>query len=199
MGIRSLSSASISTGVKRSKFWDQIASIPYTGPAWDSIATATPSGVNTFDFTSIPSTYKFLRIVSTHKTNVGTTVDNIQMTFNDDTANNYSFTYSYAQNTSIGGNNTTAGSCFYMRALGSGGNSNGFYATAVVDIYDYSNTSKWTTVHSHGGAVGNSNENEVWFMNSTWANTSVVNKITIGYGAGSFVSGSEFHLYGIKG
>lgn len=170
-----------------------------TTPAWDSIATATPSGVNTFDFTSIPSTYKFLRIISTHKTSVGTTVDNLQMTFNNDTGTNYQFTYGYGTSSSFGAGNTTAGSAFYMRSSGSGGASNGFWAGAIVDIYDYANTSKWTTVHSNGGIAVNGSESEVWFMNSTWANTAAVNKITIGYGAGSLVSGSEFHLYGIKG
>lgn len=169
------------------------------GLAFDSIASATPSGVNTFDFTSIPSTYKFLRIISTNKTAAPSTIDNTQMVFNDDVTTSYQFTYGYAQNTTVGGGNTQAGSAFYMRSAGNGGVHNGYYAASVVDIYDYANTSKWTSVHSWGGITTNSAENEVWFINSTWAKTTTVNKITIGYGAGNWLAGSEFHLYGIKG
>jgi hypothetical protein len=173
------------------------SSYPQSNPAaWDSIASATPNGVSTFDFTSIPATYKHLKILSIHRTSVGTAVDNVQMTFNNDTSSNYQFTYGYAGNTTIGAGNTIAGSAFYMRSTGS---LTTYFAAAIVDIYDYSNSSKWTTVHSNGAVAQNSADSEVWFMNSTWFNTTTVNKITIGYGAGGFTSGSEFHLYGIKG
>jgi len=61
MGVRSLSAASISTGIKRSKFWDQSAVITGT---YESISTVYLSSANaaTVDFTNIPNTFMHLEL-----------------------------------------------------------------------------------------------------------------------------------------
>jgi hypothetical protein len=97
MGIRSLSAASISTGAKRSKFWDQSAVIVLPpAPVYDSISSYLATGtVSDITLGSIPSTYRHLQIrVMGFSNNFGS----IFMEINGDTTNaNYQSTGIWGQ------------------------------------------------------------------------------------------------------
>ncbi len=91
MGIRSLRTASISTGAKRSKFWDQTARV--ADNSYESIATVNvgSSGSSFVEFTSIPSTYKHLQIrANSRYTGYQNSGAAVYLQFNGDTGSNYS-------------------------------------------------------------------------------------------------------------
>lgn len=94
MGIRSLSSASISTGAKRSKFWDQSANLTVYGTEWIATATGNPNGSVTLS--NIPTVYDYLEIRATVRAD--STASDMEMIVNGDTTNNYTFHQMYLAN-----------------------------------------------------------------------------------------------------
>lgn len=70
------------------------------------------------------------------------------------------------------------------------------YGVAVIDILDYSNTSKNKVLKSLSGYDTNS-IGVVGLMSILWNNTNAINSITFGSGGGYFATGSRVDLYGI--
>lgn len=94
MGIRSLKSASIATGVKRSKFWDQSTNLIVYGTEWIATATGNPSGSVTLS--NIPTVYDYLEIRATVRAD--SNGSDMEMYVNGDTTNNYTFHQMYLAN-----------------------------------------------------------------------------------------------------
>jgi len=166
--------------------------------AYESIATTTLStATSTITFTSIPATYKHLQIRGIARNSVA--ADDIRLGFNSDTASNYNYHV-------IRGNGTAAsasgGSSTYIE-LGiivySGQTANAF-ASFVVDVTDYSNTSKFKTLRVLNGADVNGSDGQVTYSSGLWRSTSAVSSITLSVGGGgNYTQYSSFALYGIKG
>jgi hypothetical protein len=153
---------------------------------YDSIATQTlGSAASSVTFSSIPSTYTDLVLVSDYQLSTG---DNfITIRFNSDTGSNYSFTNLYGEGTAAASDrssNQTAGRI-------------GFYGSnksnSIVSIMNYSNT----TVNKTAISRDNTNTYVVTRVN-LWRNTSAINSITILTSGPNLNSGSTFSLYGIK-
>jgi hypothetical protein len=196
MGIRSLSAASISTGAKRSKFWDQNTRLS----SYESIATVTvgAGGASSVDFTSIPSTYTHLQIRGIGRTTTTNTDDNIYMQFNGDTTSNYAAHYLYGD-----GSNALAAGVANITALvacritGASSTANRF-GTTVVDILDYANTNKFKitrvlTAHDQNGS------GYTFLLSGLWRSTSAISSIKLYVSPNNIAQYSQFALYGIKG
>ena len=167
--------------------------------AYESIATVTvgSGGSATVSFTSIPSTYTHLQIRYL-AANEGTTGDEpVYMRFNSDSTNaNY-------RNHRTGGNGSSASSDSYQLPISSAINGNGnaatYYGGGVIDILDYKNTNKYTTVRSLSGWDSNS-AGYIWVMSELWMNTAAITTIDFTTFTGSdYREFSKFALYGIKG
>ena len=206
MGIRSLRTASISTGVKRSKVWDQSAVID--NGAFESIQTVTVGSTaqSSISFTSIPSTYKHLQIRATGRDNRASTwIDGCYISFNGDTTGG---NYYYHQ---MVGNGTSAAS--YNGGGSTGyGLPNGLIAATnvtsavganIIDILDYTNTNKNTTVRVLTGVEDGTN-GTTRIQSGIWLNTAAVTSITLVNDGGSvpanalFQQYTQFALYGIR-
>lgn len=179
---------------------NQIAAIHGTGVAasttsYESIATVTvgAGGSSTITFSSIPSTFKHLQIRFMGSITSGGQIG--FMRFNSDTtaANYYthalegdgSTIYAYAVNT-------------FPRytSLPSGTNQEG---VGVVDILDYTNTSKYSTVRALGG-VDRNGSGEVTLYSGLWKNTAAITQIDLVPNSGAtFRQYTHAALYGIKG
>ena len=172
--------------------------------SYESIATTT-LGANqtTISFTSIPSTYKHLQIRllarSTHATFGG--VDGV-LRFNSDSGANYSWHYllGYGSGTaaSAGTSQTSLNTGIIASGGGSGAN---IYATSIIDILDYSSTSKNKTTRTMAGLDNNSSSGpDMRFTSGAWYSTSAINSITLTTDPSrDFIQYSSFALYGIKG
>lgn len=150
------------------------------------IQTLTASGsATTLDFTSIPSTYKHLRVIGNVRNTSGTGHPSMLAQVNGDTGTNYS--YGYISNGSVGQNNAQT-----TLLLPSVSNANG----GAFDIFftDYTSTSKYKNAISDGGD-DTYTDNEI----SWWRNTAAINRLTFSNGSGNLASSSVISIYGLKG
>ena len=169
--------------------------------AYDSIATTTvgAGGASSVTFTSIPQTYKHLQVRFIGRTVASDTAENAWIRFNGDTGSNYSFHYidGDGSTTASGG----SGSYIYALAgrLAAANSGTNVFGTSVVDILDYTNTNKNTTIRTLCGIDRNGSGN-LRLDSGAWFNTSAVTSINILNGNGqNYAQYSTFALYGIKG
>ena len=193
MAIRSLSTSSISTGAKRSKFWDQ--STVLQNNSYESIATVLvgSGGASTVTFSSIPQTYKHLQVRFIGNSSAS---DNANFTFNSDTGNNYTRHRFSGNGSASAGSGGTSLPGWYV--FSSTGFLSGHFGPAVVDILDYTNTNKYKTGRALSGSHNNSSGG-IEHTGGLWLNTAAITRIDITAYAGSWAQHSHFALYGIKG
>lgn len=172
--------------------------------SYESIATyVVGSGsTSTVTFSSIPSTFKHLQVRAILKS---TTAGNdnwawsLQAYLNTDTtvAN-----YAYHRIRGDGGSVLPSGSANAIGQLGfipAAGLTNHF-APTIIDILDYTNTSKYKVFKAINGSDTNgSNQQNIGIQSQLWKNTAAVNAIELRPGGGSFAEYTHFALYGIKG
>jgi hypothetical protein len=166
--------------------------------AYDSLSTVTvPSGgVASITFAGIPTGYKHLQLRFTTRSSASGGSDNISFQFNNDTAGNYSWHYIYASGSIVAaGSGASATNIFAMQTSGTTALANAF-GVAVVDILDYSNTSKNKTVRSLNGYDLNGS-GYVFYQSGLWMSTSAINSIKINPGTG-FSQYSQVSLYGVR-
>lgn len=199
MGIRSLKTASISTGVKRSKVWDQSSFV--SNNSYESIATQTvgAGGASSITFSSIPSTYKHLQIRWMAQHTGAVTDTSMAVQLNADSGSNYTQHRMYA--TGGGGAAISATSTTFMRSdrINSPASASSIFGVGVIDLLDYTSTNKNKTIRSFGGTDSNGS-GFISFGSGLWLSTASVNSITLfGADAGNLAQNSHFALYGIKG
>jgi hypothetical protein len=145
-------------------------------------------------FTSIPSTYKHLQIRVLYKNT--TSQSNVRMTYNNDTAANYSWHEldGYGQPSPEAGGNANAS--FMSIILGASGTTN--QAVGITDIIEYANTNIYKTCKTLTGADTNGGIDYILFRSGSWRNTNAITRIDLTASAGNFGQYSSIALYGIR-
>jgi len=170
--------------------------------SYESIATANGTGSSgTITFSSIPATFQSLQVrFIARDTGAGTTTNIVSLNLNGDTT-----TANYARHALVG--NGTAASAEGSAAsvqLGpwvvNGGATANILGVGIIDIIDYTSTTKYTTVRAIGGANANtaSTSFEIDLTSILWENTAAVTSLSLVCG-NNFTTTSTFSLYGIKG
>jgi hypothetical protein len=205
MGIRSLKTASIANGVKRSKFWDQSANI--SDHLLIATATVTSGSTSSITFSSIPQTYDHLQLYWNARTTGATTTDFVHVRFNGDNTANYNFNFLEA-GTGISGlspaiSTKSANTNAWLTRIAGGNNSANIFGIGYGIIADYSKTNRKKSLHTYGGyddwLLGTPTGN-TRLENSTWFSTAAITSITLTVDSGaSFATNTDFTLYGIKG
>ena len=181
------------------------SSVRYVMSSFEKIGTYTASG-STIDITSIPADYQHLRLIGTMADNRGVAYSGINITFNNDSGGNYWFSLLNADNRSgsvySGSYGTTWANNFGFSTMGGVTSSGSFTCGYVMDIFDYADTSKKTTIIDKAGWGDASNGGYVirsLFAKEAgfWNNTAAVNQMTITTPFGPFRN-TEVSLYGIK-
>lgn len=173
--------------------------------AYDSLATVTLSAsASSITFAGIPADYKHLQIRAMAQTNRATYgIDEMKATFNSDTGSNYVVHFLYGDGGSASASYDAAttfmklGSGFFGTTTGSN------WGSMLVDILDYTNTSKYTTARTLGGADCNGTVGglggRVGLTSGLWMNTAAVTSISLVPAVGTlFNQYSSFALYGVK-
>jgi hypothetical protein len=170
--------------------------------AYFPIATTTlASSAASVTFGSIPSTYTHLQVRAiARSTTSGTAQDEIQLTMNGDTGSNYAYHFVYGNGSNAvaanGVSQTYIRSAFAPRASATTSSFGGL----VLDVLDYKNTSKNTTIRSLSGGDLNNTEGLIALCSGLWINTSAVTSLTFKPESGNnFPQYTSFTLYGIKG
>jgi hypothetical protein len=174
---------------------------PYTLTGnYDALGTVTvPSGgLSSITFSGIPITgYTHLQIRGIYRYTTG--LDILAMQLNGDTASNYSShkVFGDGSGASAGGSASVS-----KMDLGYMMNSSTGYGTAVIDLLDYTNTTKAKTVRALSGTdlngSGYINLNSSAWYNNTSSVYPAINSIKIYPDAGTFAEYTQFSLYGVK-
>ncbi len=214
MGIRSLSSASISTGAKRSKFWDGTASLLTYGFEHINSYTVTVNDTSIVNATSIPQTYSHLRIIANtrstyNSSSVGGSAWKLQLgsggTIN--TSSNYSTgRYQGQANSTVNYSWSGLVDNFVAEATWSNVNNYGglLYITTIFDIINYTSTSNIKTIRYYQGFNANSTSGNCYAryyygtLNSSSAVDSLRFDSSTPFADGGFATGTKFEIYGIK-
>jgi len=158
------------------------------GSTYTPIATQTlGSTATTITFSSIPSTYTDLQIV-TSVTSTSSTASAMYIRFNSDTASNYSYTYLYGTGSAAGSARSSNQSNIYF-----GSASSQEVTTNIGFVNSYANSSVYKTCICRESA----SKTEALACVGLWRSTSAISTIdlfTTGY---VFSAGSTFSLYGI--
>lgn len=179
--------------------------VPPVTNSYESIATVTvgSGGSSSVSFTSIASTYKHLQVRSIARTSSGGYDTVLLYRMNgDSTYTNYfgrHLLYGDGSSAAAAANNSSGFTGGAIGTTAGGLTASNVFATTIVDILDYQNTNKNTTMRGLGGIDANGN-GTVAFASSLWLNTAAVTSITIlPYDGSSFAANTHFALYGIKG
>lgn len=177
--------------------------IPASTNAYESIATTLvgSGGTSSVTFSSIPNTYKHLQIRMLSRSNRSDANEQIGIQFNSDTGNNYG---SHGIWTDGGGTvavaqlNYPAGAITLPWTSGNN-NTSSVFGGSVIDILDYTNTSKYQTVRGLSG-YDNNGSGLIAIGSGLWANTSAISSIVVKpYYGTAWLQYSSVALYGIKG
>lgn len=170
----------------------------YTIPGdYFSIATVTvgSGGSSTVTFSSIPSTYTHLQIRVTEQTSVFDKWRSIQ--FNGDTTtSNYTLHAIYGNGSTVGSDWYSTGNDWYWYEAVNN-HSTTSMGGYIIDILDYSSTSKSKTMRWIGGHDNNGSGTSA-FISKLWKNTAAINQIDFKVSSATFAQNSSFALYGIR-
>lgn len=172
------------------------------GGDFESIASATGTGSsNTITFSSIPSTYTSLQIRFIGRTTASDVPANLHIRLNGDTGSNYAQHQLYGDGTTA----TASGAATQTRirggAISTAAETSGVMGVNIVDIHDYSSTTRNKTVRIFSGIDKNGSGGFVELGSGLWASTSAVNSVSLltTVTGGSWTTDTVIALYGIKG
>lgn len=160
-----------------------------------AIATFTATGGETsFTFDSIPQTYKHLQLRSMYKDtyNLNSSQYNLKLRFNS--VSTFAYTRHYLDSGSGSITSTGSASTTEITVLGAGSESG--FGVSIIDILDYTATSKIKVVR---GFAGSKDDRRVTVSSGIWNNTSAITSVFVFPDVLGFDSGSTFTLYGLKG
>lgn len=170
------------------------------GTAFESIQTVTASGGETsLSFSSIPQTYKSLQIRYIAKDTFSGSAGYNAFTVSVNTNNTWNTHYLYGNGATVTAGNLGAGIIFDVPNSGSG--LTNIYGTGIIDLIDYSSTTKNKTLRAFTGLDTNSSSpaGRVYLLSLGRFDTSAITSITFNAGDTAWAAGTKFALYGIKG
>ena len=179
-----------------------------SSPAMYSIASGIVTSTQmSLDFSSIPQTYTHLRVVCMVRTINSGAVENMNMRVGGsggvDTGNNYGIGYLVGDSSSANpgsGNQASAQGAAYAGRVAGAGALAGERGICIIDIMNYTDTTRKKVIMSKSGHAENSTNNEVYLSSSEWNNTAAIQTLSVGtfYLTQTLEVGSTVALYGIK-
>ena len=149
----------------------------------------------TFDFTSIPGTYKHLIIKLVGRMTGAVTDGVVTMKFNNDGGANYDWETQagFTSTSSVGG--TSADTSIRVGEVTGASATSGHVGAIDIDILDYAATTLFKGAITKGGRVGGT---RFAFQNfGHWRSTSAITRVTLTPGSGNWLAGSRATLYGL--
>ncbi len=151
-------------------------------------------------FSSIPSTYEHLQVRGSHRSTGSSGGQAFYIEFNGVSSN------TYASHTMVAANSNAMGQRLdsqpYIKIYDGIHGSlalSAEYATILLDVHDYRDTNKNTTVQLQMfDAITYSNDVRATFGTGMWNSTAAVTQIKFTPSNGNLTRGSEYTLYGLK-
>jgi hypothetical protein len=170
---------------------------------FESISTVVvgSGGSSEINFTSIPSTYQHLQIRVLSRDNRAASANSVFYRLNTDTGSNYAYHILAGDGANTSAAAEASKAFTYGMIQTSASATSSMYTAGIIDILDYANTNKNTTIRTLQGYEANGS-GHVRLNSGLWTKTprEAVNAIRI-YpdGGASFIVNSHFALYGIRG
>ena len=157
-------------------------------------STLLSSASGSVTFADIPQTYKHLQLRTLGQTTTGYPIG---IRFNGDTSSNYVYHVLQGNSASVAAGVATAQTS--IATVAAGGATTNAFGGGVIDILDYTNTSKYKITRGLTGyEVGTSGT--VYFYSGLWMSNTPITSITlIDTNNGNMITNCRFSLYGIKG
>ena len=173
---------------------------PVTPTSFESIATVTlATDTATVTFSSIPSTYNSIQVRYLARSTDAVTYTNMNISPNGSGAvTNHNILGNGSTVTATG---ATANAAIYLYDVLTGANASAnVFSVGIIDVIDYSSTTKNKTFRMFAGQDQNSSFGNIILASSlaTSLGTSALTSLVFSNSA-NFKSGSTFALYGIKG
>jgi hypothetical protein len=169
--------------------------------SFESIATATGNGGTTITFSSIPQTYKHLQIRYNARANSGAAIlGAVEMTFNSVGGTSYAFHRLWGNGSDPVASNSVDQASIQNLTIAGGAVASNVYGVGIIDIQDYSATTRNKTVRTLIGMDQNSGNTsaQILMLSGLFNSTSAITRIDLTLAAG-FNSSTVYSLYGIKG
>ena len=152
-------------------------------------------------FSSLGS-YEHLQIRFSLRTVRASDLETVGIRFNSDTANNYATARMYGSGTSEAAGAETATSRVYAAGQMPTATMHPrtVFGSGLVDILDYRNANKNTSVQFMSGEVGTDATHYVTTGTGVWDSTAAVTSVLLypANGSAGFLRGSEFTVYGLN-
>ena len=168
--------------------------------AYDSIATTTLSTATaSITFSSIPQTYTHLQVRGLARSNRASTRDGLKLTINGNSSD-YTYHNLYGDGTSPTAQSFASQSELVFNDIAGANATAGVFGVMVIDILDYTSSTKIKTIRALGGADNNGSGIVGLNSGAYYGNTNAVTSITLqGYVGTNLSQYSSFALYGIRG
>lgn len=170
--------------------------------SYESIATATigSGGQATISFTSIPSTFKQLQVrwLTRSTATGGDSASTMRMKINNSTGTYRSHGLLGTGTAAIAGEIGTSGGDWVYYAVPNSSVSASIFGAGVIDILDYTNTSKNSVSRMLAGFDKNGG-GQVGLQSQLWVDTAAITQLDFTLATGNFAEYTSFALYGIKG
>jgi hypothetical protein len=166
-----------------------------------SIATATGTGSSgIITFSSIPQEYKHLQIRGLARSTItGDDDADFLVTFNSDTAANYSIHALRGSGSSVASTGTASTTAITIFRAGRRDTSSAnTLGASIINIHDYSLTSKNKTLSAFAGNDDNDTTGDVALSTGSWMSTSAITSIEIKLASNNWTTQTQFALYGIN-
>lgn len=182
-------------------FWAAAGAGGADAGAYELIETITFSGssVGAY-FTNIPQGYKHLQARLVMKSQLSAANHSINMQVNDAAGTSYSSHRLFGSGSQVFSQVQATSSNIMEIGFASAASYSNDFGAYVVDILDYTSSSKNKTVRSFGGHL-NAGSTFVSLYSGAYLATTAVSKLYffVGGGGTNLVAGSHVSLYGIKG
>jgi len=149
------------------------------------------------EFNNIPQTYKHLQVRLMARSSFALNYDNLAFYLNNTTTSTYATHALFGDGSSVSTSEFISQARLFFPTLfiGASNTANSFQG-GVIDILDYSSTTKNTTTRTFTGAAGS--QSRIALISGLWNNTAAITRINFET-SGNLVAGSRFSLYGIRG
>lgn len=160
------------------------------------IASLSPGNAVNTVFNNIPQTFTHLQLRIFARTAYASTDWETFIQLNSDAGANYTYHIFYGNGSSPSSAGFTGQNYARIGQIPGANATANIFGVAIVDILDYTNTNKNTTIRSLGGYdLNGSGMTGLW--SSVWLNTAAVTSIGLGTANTNFATGSTAQLYGI--
>jgi hypothetical protein len=161
-----------------------------------AVLTSTQNSITFSNLGTYSSTYKHLQIRMTARKSGGTGTSGVLARFNGNSSAIYDNHFLVGVNSTVSSSSLLNIAGFNVSNLPSAGTTANVFSASVLDILDFSSSTKNKVIRSLVGNLGF--DSRISLFSGSWRNQAAITSIELLADDNLLVAGSRFSLYGIK-